>query len=160
MEKLPVRTISRCGPAQHVFNCYGPTECTTAISSVEMHPETPITLGGLIPGVEIVLLDENLEEVELGEICIRGPCLAVGYLNNEDLTRKKFITWKGQRHYRTGDLAKRIPTGLAFVGRINLQVKNRGFLINLETEVVPALLSYPRVHSAAEFMHNHGLSGA
>ncbi|KAH8807830.1 nonribosomal peptide synthetase 11, partial [Xylogone sp. PMI_703] len=146
-------------PTRKVFNCYGPTECTTAISSIEIHPDTPITLGGLIPGVEIVLLNEKLEETDAGEICIRGPCLAVGYLNNEELTDKNFITWKGQRHYRTGDLARRTPEGLVFVGRIDLQAKNRGFLINLETEVVPALLGYHEVHSAAAFMHDSRLIG-
>jgi hypothetical protein len=146
-------------PACKIYNCYGPTECTTAISSIEMRPDTPIFLGGIIPGIEIVLLDENLEEAEAGEICIRGPCLATGYLNNEELTRQKFITWKGQRHYRSGDLAKKIPEGFAFIGRIDLQVKNRGFLINLETEVVPALLSFPGVRSAAAIMHDSRLIG-
>jgi hypothetical protein len=146
-------------PACKIYNCYGPTECTTAISSIEMRPDTPIFLGGVIPGIEIVLLDENLEEAEAGEICIRGPCLATGYLNNEVLTRQRFITWKGQRHYRSGDLAKKIPGGFAFIGRIDLQVKNRGFLINLETEVVPALLSFPGVHSAAAIMHDSRLIG-
>jgi hypothetical protein len=146
-------------PTCKVYNCYGPTECTTAISSIEMRPDTPIFLGGIIPGIEIVLLDENLEEVEAGEICIRGPCLAAGYLNNDELTRQRFITWKGQRHYRSGDLAKRIPEGFVFIGRIDLQVKNRGFLINLETEVVPALLSFPGVRSAAAIMHDSRLIG-
>jgi hypothetical protein len=146
-------------PNCRVYNCYGPTECTTAISSVEMRPDTPIFLGGIIPRIEIVLLNENLEEVEVGEICIRGPCLATGYLNNDELTRQRFITWKGQRHYRSGDLAKRIPEGFAFIGRIDLEVKNRGFLINLETEVVPALLNFPGVRSAAAIMHNSRLIG-
>lgn len=148
-------------PTCKVYNCYGPTECTTAISSVEMFPNSPIILGGLIPGIEIILLDENLKEVEVevGEICIRGPCLAAGYLNNEELTRQRFITWEGRRHYRSGDLAKRVPGGFAFVGRIDLQVKNRGFLINLETEVVPALLSYPATRSAAAIMHDSRLVG-
>ncbi|KAM5507749.1 NRPS cluster protein [Microsporum canis] len=146
-------------PTCKVYNCYGPTECTTAISSIELRPDTPIFIGGIIPGIEIVLLDENLEEAEVGEICIRGPCLAAGYLNNEELTLKKFIIWKGQRHYRTGDLAKRIPEGFKFIGRIDLQVKNRGFLINLDAEVVPALLSYPGVRSAAAIMHASRLIG-
>lgn len=136
-----------------VYNCYGPTECTTAVSTVEMVPGGPIVLGHLISEVEIVLLDENLErEVRQGEICIRGPCLAVGYLNMEVLTQKKFFFRDGIRHYRTGDLARRDKDGLHFVARVDRVVKNRGFLINLEAEVEPALRSFSGVQKAAAFL--------
>jgi hypothetical protein len=143
-----------------VYNCYGPTECTTAVSTVEMIPGGPIVLGHLVSEVEIVLLDETLEqEREEGEICIRGPCLAVGYLNNEDLTRQKFFMRDGIRHYRTGDLARRSPEGLHFVARVDRLVKNRGFLINLEAEVEPALRSFPAVKQAVAFIHKKQLVG-
>ncbi|KAK2053646.1 nonribosomal peptide synthetase 11 [Colletotrichum caudatum] len=140
-------------PSRKVFNCYGPTECTTAVSTVEMVPGGPIVLGHMVSEVEIVLLDDNLEhEVEQGEICIRGPCLAVGYLNMEALTRQKFFYRDGIRHYRTGDLARRGKDGLYFLGRVDRVVKNRGFLINLESEVEPALRSFPGVHRATAFL--------
>ncbi|KAF5851703.1 hypothetical protein GGP41_000422 [Bipolaris sorokiniana] len=140
-------------PTRKVYNCYGPTECTTAVSTVEMIPGGPIVLGRLISEVEIVLLDEDLEhEVQQGEICIRGPCLAVGYLNMEDLTQKKFFFRDGIRHYRTGDLARRDEDGLHFVARVDRIVKNRGFLINLEAEVEPALRSFSGVQKAAAFL--------
>lgn len=49
-----------------------------------MQPGGPIVLGELVSGVEIILLDDELQhEVQQGEICIRGPCLAAGYLNDE-----------------------------------------------------------------------------
>lgn len=139
-------------PTRKVYNCYGPTECTTAVSSAEVTPDGPIVLGNVVSGVELVLLDENLQhEVDEGEICIRGPCLAVGYLNNDTLTKQKFFYRHGVRHYRTGDLARRSHYGLHFVARVDRMVKNRGFLINLEAEVEPALCSFPDVQRAAAF---------
>lgn len=140
-------------PTRKVYNAYGPTECTTAVSTVEMIPGSPIVLGNVVSDVELILLDEDLErEVEQGEICIRGPCLAAGYLNNEALTQEKFFMRDGTRHYRTGDLARRDADGLHFVARVDRIVKNRGFLINLEAEVEPALRSGPGVKQAAACM--------
>ncbi|KAK1976429.1 nonribosomal peptide synthetase 11 [Colletotrichum cereale] len=140
-------------PTRKVYNCYGPTECTTAVSTAEMIPGGPIVLGHVVSEVELVLLDENLEhEVEQGEICIRGPCLAVGYLHMEALTQQKFFFKDGIRHYRTGDLARRDKDGLHFVARTDRVVKNRGFLINLEAEVEPALRSFHGVQQAAAFL--------
>ncbi|KAF5494064.1 Nonribosomal peptide synthetase sirP [Colletotrichum fructicola] len=160
--EAPTETLVRVwtSPTRKVYNCYGPTECTTAVSTVEMVPGGPIVLGHLVSDVEIVLLDENLEnEVPQGEICIRGPCLAVGYLNMEALTQQKFFFRDGVRHYRTGDLARRDEEGLHFVARVDRVVKNRGFLINLEAEVEPALRDFPGVEKAAAFLLQKQLVG-
>ncbi|KAL4998499.1 nonribosomal peptide synthetase 11 [Aspergillus recurvatus] len=147
-------------PTRKVYNSYGPTECTTAVSVAEMKVGGPIILGDLVTGVELILLDDKLEEeVDEGEICIRGPCLAVGYLNNEKLTAERFFMRNGVRHYRTGDLARRSEAGLHFIARADRVVKNRGFLINLETEVEPALRSGPGVRQAAAFIHRGLLVG-
>lgn len=102
-----------------------------------MQPGGPIVLGKLVSGVENFLLDDELEhEVQQGEICIRGPCLAVGYLNDKQRTQEKFFFRNGVRHYRTGDLARRnADDSLSFVARIDRIVKSRGCLVNLETEV-------------------------
>nr|POE75179.1 nonribosomal peptide synthetase sirp [Quercus suber]POE94740.1 nonribosomal peptide synthetase sirp [Quercus suber] len=147
-------------PTRKIYNSYGPTECTTAVSTIELTPGGPIVLGNLVSDVEILLLDDDLlHEVEQGEICIRGPCLAVGYLNNETLTNQKFFFRDGVRHYRTGDLARRGPDGLHFVARVDRVVKNRGFLINLDAEVEPALRSFTGVRLAAAFMSRKQLWG-
>lgn len=94
----------------------------------------PIVLGELVSGVEIILLDDELEhEVQQGAICIRGPCLAAGYRNDE---QEKFFFRNGVRHYRTGDLARRnADDSLSFVARVDRIVKNPGCLVNLETKV-------------------------
>lgn len=109
-----------------VYNAYGPTEYTTAVSTADMIPGRPIVLRNLASDVELILLDENLDlEVEQGEICIRGPCLAVGYLNNEPLTQEQFFMREGTPHHRVGDLASRDADGLHFVARLTESSKSR-----------------------------------
>lgn len=102
-----------------------------------MQPGGPIVLGELVSGVEIILWTMNSNmKFNRGEICIRGPCLAVDCLNDEQRTQEKFFFRNGVRHYRTGDLARRnADDSLSFVARIDRIIKNRGCLVNLETEV-------------------------
>ncbi|KAL7918579.1 hypothetical protein ACQKWADRAFT_303677, partial [Trichoderma austrokoningii] len=100
-----------------------------------------------------------MKESDVGEILIGGPSLAAGYMNNPELTAKKFIEWNGKRVYRTGDLAQKTKTGMSFLGRIDRMVKNRGFLINLEQEVEPAMLQFTGVRAAAAFQWRGKLMG-
>ncbi|KAG9239911.1 hypothetical protein BJ878DRAFT_579455 [Calycina marina] len=126
-------------PTRKVIHTYGPSEATILISYGRVPDDTEPDLGVLNPGVEVVLVDENLQESDnIGEILIGGPCLAAGYLNNPELTAKKSIDWNGKRVYRTG--------------RADRMVKNRGFLINLETEVESAMLRFTDVRVVSAFM--------
>jgi amino acid adenylation domain-containing protein len=144
-------------PNRKVINTYGPSETTCIISMGELSREGEPTFGDLMSGVTVVLVNPNLQEVDVGEIMIAGPGLAAGYLNNHELTATKFIEWKGRRFYRTGDLARKREDGqYVFMGRADSLVKNRGFLINLETEVEPALLSFGPVRMAVAFMAQGG----
>jgi acyl carrier protein len=74
---------------------------------------------------------------ELGEIAVRSPHLARGYLGDEDATARKFLAnpatgQPGDRLYLTGDLGRYLPDGeVAFAGRADTQVKIRGFRIEL-----------------------------
>ncbi|KAL6365731.1 hypothetical protein LRP88_01732 [Fusarium phalaenopsidis] len=136
-------------PTRKVYNTYGPSETTCIISFGELKPDEEPPFGNLIPGVRVVLVDENLQERDYGEVMISGAGLAAGYLNNPGMTAKKFIQWDGRRFYRTGDLARRLEDGqFVWAGRADNLVKNRGFLINLETEVEPAMASFPPVRRA------------
>ncbi|RFU32825.1 hypothetical protein B7463_g3512, partial [Scytalidium lignicola] len=65
----------------------------------------------------------------------------------------RFVSWHGRRLYRTLDRARRTVDGLVFCGREDSMVKNRGYLVNLDMDVLPILLSYPGIHSAAAFMY-------
>ena len=108
---------------------------------------------------DVILLDGEEETLNEGEICISGPGLATGYFGNPTLTDEKFRSHKGTMFYHTGDIAKRTSDGLEFVGRVDALVKNRGFLINIEAQVIPALQNCPEVMSASAVMHQGRLVG-
>jgi len=144
-------------PQRSMYNAYGPTEATIAVSMAELRPDQPITLGRAITNSQMILLDSDMENCTEGEICITGISLAFGYYKQATQTAEKFIQWKGQRLYRTSDLGRRTENGIIFLGRKDDIVKNRGFLINIEAEVIPPLLAQIGVQAATAFMHNRRL---
>lgn len=112
--------------------------------------ETRIPIGRAIPGYHVHLVDDDMQPVPLGwpgQILVSGPAVAAGYLNNESLTREKFIINRGvssltsgglptltSRGYLTGDMARMLPDGsLVYTGRIgsDSQIKLRGIRIEL-----------------------------
>ncbi|MGH7825279.1 MAG: amino acid adenylation domain-containing protein, partial [Candidatus Binatia bacterium] len=125
-----------------LHNQYGPSEShvVTAFAltgpAKDWPPLPPI--GRPIANSQIYLLDRHLQPVPTGvsgELYIGGCGLARGYLNRPDLTAEKFIPHpfsheSGQRLYNTGDLARYLADGnIEFLGRIDHQVKVRGFRI-------------------------------
>ncbi|PGS36712.1 hypothetical protein COC58_24660, partial [Bacillus cereus] len=123
-----------------IENLYGPTEATIYSTRYSLENNyNEISIGKPITNTEIFILDAESKLVPIGvvgELCISGEGLAIGYLNNEKLTNEKFIEnpYKpGERLYKTGDLAKWLPDGnIDFLGRMDSQVKIRGFRIELE----------------------------
>ncbi|OTA89816.1 hypothetical protein M434DRAFT_34057 [Hypoxylon sp. CO27-5] len=140
-------------PGRRIYNGYGPTETTVGCLISKVDLSKPITLGRPTPNNRVVLLDDTDVESDYGEICMMGPCLAVGYYKDETLTAQKFTYWQGQRIYRTGDFARRTKHGLVFAGRADSFVKNRGFLVNIDSQVIPMLLDTTEVRTATAFMH-------
>ncbi len=142
-----------------ILNAYGPTEATVTATLTELYPEKPVTIGGPLPTYTIVILDENesreIADGGLGEIGIAGVGLAVGYLNRPDLTAAKFVpdflglpNNPSQRIYRTGDLGRINEAGeVEFLGRIDTQVKVRGYRIEL-TEIESVLMQIPEIAQA------------
>ena len=97
----------------------------------------PVTIGRPVPGMKAWVLNEKLEEVpdgEQGELCLGGVPLARGYMNEPEMTARKFpVHPRLGRIYRTGDLVQRGPDGNVYChGRIDTQVKIRGYRIELE----------------------------
>ncbi|NOQ27295.1 MAG: amino acid adenylation domain-containing protein, partial [Bacteroidales bacterium] len=122
-----------------LFNNYGPTENTVVTTRFEVKKqENNISIGKPIENNQVYILGKN-NQVQpigvLGELCIGGIGLSQGYLNNENLTKEKFIDHpfkEGERIYKTGDLARWLTDGnIEFLGRIDHQVKIRGFRIEL-----------------------------
>ncbi|MBD9374616.1 amino acid adenylation domain-containing protein [Rhizobium sp. ARZ01] len=151
------QVLSTC-PGVTVINGYGPTESNVtnahAVTAVDLKRGLPLPIGKAIPGTQIYILDEMLQPVPtglIGELCIAGRGLALGYWNRRELTAEKFVTapWDPDlRLYRSGDLAMDPGDGvLRFFGRADTQVKVRGFRVEL-TEVEGALESHPAIRQA------------
>ena len=142
------------------INNYGPTEATVVTTSGRIlpaaHSDQPPSIGRPITNMHVYLLDEQLRQVptgEQGELYIGGVGLAQGYLNRPDLTAERFILHPfsdnpNDRLYKTGDLARLLPDGqLAFLGRIDQQIKLRGYRIEPE-EIMAALNEHPAVQTS------------
>ncbi|MCE7000427.1 non-ribosomal peptide synthetase [Saccharothrix sp. S26] len=120
-----------------VFNAFGCTE-NSALTAVHRltpadldSPEVPV--GHAMPTVELSVRDEDLRECppgRVGELCIAGEGLALGYLGDPALTDRKFAVRDGKRLLRTGDLAKRTADGaIVLAGRADQMLKIRGFRV-------------------------------
>ena len=136
-------------PNAKFTNLYGPTECTGM--SCFYHVDRDFELDEAIPigrpfhNTQILLLNDKNELVkgeEVGEICIRGTCLTMGYYRNPEKTNEAFVQNPlndrfPELIYRTGDLGKWNDRGeLMFVSRKDYQIKHMGHRIELgEIEV-------------------------
>lgn len=143
-----------------LVNNYGPTECTVvATSGVIASPGNEDglpTIGRPIANTEIYILDEQLEQVpvgEPGEIYIGGAGVARGYLNRPELTAEKFLRdpfspEPAARLYRTGDRARYLSNGeIAYLGRIDDQIKILGHRIE-PNEIVAVLDRHPAIQAS------------
>ncbi|KAL5364384.1 hypothetical protein BJX96DRAFT_178897 [Aspergillus floccosus] len=149
-----------------IWNGYGPTETTIeatagllqgpGTNTAESHAFVPI--GKPTRSCKIHLLrpgkDEKVHIGAVGEICISGPQVARGYFSQpgspaNESAPSLFQHSGPRRMYRTGDLARFHGDGLLeYLGRINAQVKLRGFRIDLD-ELSSVAQSHPFVHSCS-----------
>ncbi len=124
-----------------------------------------VPIGRPLPNTQCYILDSHLQPVPVGvpgELHIGGAGLARGYLRRPELTAQKFIPHPfrdssqrphptegdGEKLYKTGDLACYLPNGdIEFLGRIDHQIKIRGFRVELE-EIEAVLRQHPRVQEA------------
>ncbi|KAL2015562.1 hypothetical protein VTK56DRAFT_5221 [Thermocarpiscus australiensis] len=147
-----------------LYNCYGPAEAIISATMAEIpltdsgEDDGPVTVGRPNPNYSIYIVDEHRQPVPQGfpgEIVIGGCGVGVGYLNEEQLTRDKFLrdtgfesSWDRQHGwtvcYRTGDRGRlRADGSLMHEGRLegDSQVKIRGFrvdLLDVETTLLNA----------------------
>lgn len=117
-----------------IINSYGPTECTFAVTSVEVKEDmTEIPVGMPKNDVQILIVDENLNELppkEKGEILILGKSVAKGYLGN--IKQRSFIEYQGKKGYLTGDIGYIDNENLFYVSRKDSQIKFKGYRIELQ----------------------------
>ncbi len=143
-----------------IVNLYGPTEATidaTCRLGQAVGEASQLSIGRALPNCDLLILDASLNAVPAGmagEICIGGAQLAHGYAGRPALTADRFVPHPfsqtpGARLYRTGDLGRlRADGDLAFLGRVDDQVKVNGFRIELG-EIEATLAGLPGVATAA-----------
>ncbi|HEY5340746.1 MAG TPA: amino acid adenylation domain-containing protein, partial [Candidatus Aquilonibacter sp.] len=147
-------------PDCKLIDGYGPTENTTfsccyVVPSADAIGEN-VPIGRPIANSTAFVLDSHLQPVPfgaVGELCVGGDGLALGYVNLPELTAERFVaspfSSTQARLYRTGDFARLRDDGnLEFLGRADEQVKIRGFRIE-PSEIEAALLRSPGVRDAA-----------
>lgn len=145
----------------NIYNVYGPTE-TTIWSTIKLlsKSDEKITIGKPIQNTKIYIMSPNNTLLPIGmkgELCISGSGVSRGYLNNEILTKEKFIInpfEKDEVIYKTGDLAKWCENGeIDILGRIDNQIKLRGFRIELD-EIEKALKNYDKIENVVVLPKN------
>ena len=136
-------------PGVEIINGYGPTECTVSstlyrLTGSNKNTDRRTPIGKPLKNTQVYILYKNLNPCPIGapgELYIGGTGLARGYLNQEELTKERFIPNlfaqelglnKSDRIYKTGDLVRWLPDGnIEYLGRTDFQVKIRGFRIEL-----------------------------
>jgi acyl-coenzyme A synthetase/AMP-(fatty) acid ligase len=158
-----LRALQRLMPNARFSNVYGPAEvnqCTVYhVPTLADDEDAPLPIGTIWPNAEGLVVDADDAPVaagESGELLVRTPTMMQGYWNRPDLNTRAFYHRPGaggttDRFYRTGDVVQERPDGLLdFLGRIDRQVKTRGYRVELD-EVEAALLTHEAVAETAVF---------
>ncbi|WP_309110857.1 non-ribosomal peptide synthetase [Saccharothrix sp.] len=139
-------------PGCRLVNGYGPTEVTTFTTFHDVRPvDGPVPIGSPLNRTYVRVLDDDLQPATVGQLFAGGDGVARGYVGDPALTAQRFVPdpWvPGARLYATGDLVRETPEGLEFLGRIDGQVKKRGYRVE-PGEVEAALRDDPDVRDAA-----------
>jgi len=154
-----VRRALRLPGQRQLINGYGPTE-TTTFATCHLIPMTlpercrSIPIGHPLPNVRCHVIDRFGQLCPpgiAGELYIGGDGVSSGYLNRPELNAERFVMLPavaGERLYRSGDRVRWLHDGtLEFLGRVDAQIKVRGFRIE-PGEIEAALLSSPDLHQA------------
>jgi amino acid adenylation domain-containing protein len=154
-EALPVEIVQKwaeAAPNSIVENLYGPTELTIACTLYRWHAERSpaecemgvVPIGEPYPGMKVLVADDKLNEVavgEIGELLMTGPQLTLGYYRDAKRSAAAFVEppGRGEVYYRTGDRVRRPAPGqpLVYLGRVDNQIKIQGYRVELgEIEAV------------------------
>lgn len=131
----------KAAPHSTITNMYGPTEATVMFTGEDFNSGCAmsrdiVAIGRPFEGLSAAVATPEfkwLPQGERGELLLSGPQLALGYLDDPEKTKAKFVEIDGECWYRTGDLALRDSNGvLHYLGRIDNQVKVLGYRVELE----------------------------
>ncbi|RIO63882.1 D-alanine--poly(phosphoribitol) ligase, partial [Mammaliicoccus sciuri] len=117
-------------PSAYIYNTYGPTEATVAVTSIliteaVINQYNPLPVGKVRPGTQLSLAENE-------ELIISGQCVSEGYVKDEQRSNAVFKDINNRRSYFTGDKAT-VQDDLWFItGRIDFQVKLNGYRMELE----------------------------
>ena len=138
-----------------IYNQYGPSETTVAVSIKRLNGCAAITAGKPMENCRLYVLDRWMQPLPVGvygDLYVGGICVGRGYRGAPQLTEQSFFASPfeaGERIYRTGDLACWTQEGeLLLAGRTDRQVKLRGLRIEPQ-EVAARLAAHPQVKAAA-----------
>lgn len=134
--------VKKISNSIHLYNEYGPTETTVGCvaKKIDLESKEEILVGKPIANTRVTILNEKGEKCPIGvsgEILISGKGVAQGYLNNKELTSKKFIksnfSEEEERSYKSGDIGRWLSNGeIEYIGRVDNQVKVKGYRIELQ----------------------------
>lgn len=138
-----VNSLKERFPNAEIYNTYGPTESTVAVTEVLVTDEiiekyNPLPVGKAKPGTVIKIMEgtRELPDGEKGEIVIVGNTVSAGYFNNPKENERAFFACKSEgdsiRAYRTGDKGYLQNGQLFYCGRIDLQIKFHGYRMEIE----------------------------
>ncbi|MEH1031901.1 amino acid adenylation domain-containing protein [Micromonospora profundi] len=163
---VATKWLDMLGPGG-LINSYGPTETTVIMSAypvVEPQTSEIVSIGRPMANTVVRILDDEMRLLPVGavgELYIGGACLATGYLGRPGLTAERFVPDPygppGTRLYRSGDRGHWRPDGtMAFVGRVDDQVKVRGYRIE-PGEISAVVAKHPRVRDCVVLAHQDRL---
>nr|WP_311137705.1 AMP-binding protein [Streptomyces sp. I6] len=162
-------TLHKC----ELVNLYGPTECTVNASAHTVDPSSVadgpsgVPIGTPVDGLAFHVLDERMRPVApgaVGELYISGVQVARGYRHRPDLTAERFLDnpfSADPAHavlYRTGDRAHREGGTYRFDGRVDRQVKLRGYRVEPD-EIRLAIEAHDWVRNAAVLVKDDPATG-
>ncbi|MGY0236064.1 amino acid adenylation domain-containing protein [Longispora urticae] len=153
-------------PGSQLENVYGPTELTVSCTEYRLPATAPVTsnrtvpIGAVLPGLEWILVRDGAVTPDEGELCVRGTQRFPGYLDPADNAERFLRVVDGQvrvhaggpvgpdHWYRTGDRVRSEDGELVHLGRLDRQIKLRGYRVELG-EIEAALRQQDGVDDAA-----------